>query len=128
MRGLKVVLFINALLFTLYGLVDLFIPDQLVKAGMGQDAASARHVAAIILGLSFVLWAAIRDPARYAAVIDGLILLNGIDLLVGLFQSVSGIESWANTTVGMVLNVALGVGLVIFRPRTAAKPGTALPP
>ena len=116
MRGIRVVLFINLLLWTTYGLVDLFFPAYLVTIKMGQDSASARHVAAIVLGLAIMVWQAFRNPARYVMVVDALIALNVIDLLVGVFQSVNGTELWKDTIAGMILNVVLGLGLVIFRP------------
>jgi hypothetical protein len=50
-------------------------------------------------------------------VVYALIILNIIDLLVGIFQSINGTELWKNSITGMILNVVLGVGLVIFRPR-----------
>ena len=117
MRGLKVFLFINFLLWAIYGLVDLFFPAYLVKMNMGQDSVSARHVAAIVIGLAIIIWYAFRNPAKYAVVVYALIILNAIDLLVGIFQSINGIELWGNSITGMILNVVLGVGLVIFRPR-----------
>ena len=116
MRGIRVVLFINLLLWTTYGLVDLFFPAYLVTIKMGQDSASARHVAAIVLALAIMVWQAFRNPARYVMVVDALIALNVIDLLVGVFQSVNGTELWKDTIAGMILNVVLGLGLVIFRP------------
>ena len=117
MRGIRVVLFINLLLWTTYGLADLFFPAYLVSINMGQDSVSARHVAAIVLGLAIMIWHAFWNPARYVMVVDALIVLNVIDLLVGVFQSVKGIELWKDTITGMILNVVLGLGLVIFRPR-----------
>ena len=117
MRGIKVVLFVNFLLWAMYGLVDLFVPAYLVEMNMGQDAASARHVAAIVLGVDIIIWQAFRNPAKYVMVIDALVVLNVIDLLVGVFQSINGTELWKNTATGMILNVILGVGLVVFRPR-----------
>ena len=116
MRGIRVVLFINLLLWTIYGLADLFFPAYLVSINMGQDSVSARHVAAIVLGLAIMVWQAFRNPARYVMVVDALIALNVIDLLVGVFQSVNGTELWTDTIAGMILNVVLGFGLVIFRP------------
>ena len=97
MRGLRVVLFINFLLWATYGLVDLFFPDYLVTMNMGQDSASARHVAAVIIGLTFIIWQTFRNPAKYAMVVHALIILNAIDLLVGIFQSINGTELWKNT-------------------------------
>ncbi|MBI3200685.1 MAG: hypothetical protein HYZ29_04010 [Myxococcales bacterium] len=127
MRKIKVVLFINLLLWALYGLTDLFFPELLVQMGMGQDPVSARHVAAVFLGLTVVIWHAFRDPARYIMVIDALVFLNAIDLLVGVFQSTRGIEPWANSSVGIALNLCLGAGLVAFRPRRArVEPGLAV--
>ena len=117
MLGLKVVLFINFLLWATYGLVDLFYPAYLVTMKMGQDSASARHVAAIVIGLAIIIWQTFRNPAKYAMVVYALIILNAIDLLVGIFQSINGIELWENTITGIILNVVLGAGLVIFRPR-----------
>ena len=117
MRGIKVVLFINLLLWATYGLADLFFPAYLVTINMGQDSVSARHVAAIVLGLAIMIWHAFRNPARYVMVVDALIVLNVIDLLVGVFQSVKGIELWKNTIAGMIINVILGLSFVIFRPR-----------
>ena len=117
MRGIKVVLFINLLLWAIYGLADLFFPAYLVSIHMGQDSVSARHVAVIVLGLAVVIWHAFRNPARYVMVVDALVVVNVIDSLVGVFQSVKGIELWKDTTMGIILNVVLGLGLVIFRPR-----------
>ena len=118
MRGLKVVLFINFLLWASYGLVDLFFPDYLIKMNMGQSDTSARHVAAIVIGLAIIIWQCYRNPAKYVMVVYALIILNAIDLLVGIFQSINGTELWENTITGIVLNVVLGLGLVIFRPHS----------
>ena len=117
MLGLKVVLFVNFLLWAMYGLVDLFFPAYLVQMNMGQDSVSARHVAAIVLGLAVIIWHAFRNPAKYAMVVYALVILNAIDLLVGVFQSINGTESWKNTLTGIILNVVLGGGLFLFRPR-----------
>jgi len=116
MRGIKVVLFINFLLWASYGVIDLFYPSYLVAMNMGQDSASARHVAAIVIGLAFIIWQTFRNPAKYTMVIYALIILNAIDLLVGIFQSINGTELWENTITGIILNVVLGLGLIIFRP------------
>ena len=122
-RALRVVLFINFLLWAAYGFVDLFFPAYLVSINMGQDSASARHVAAIVVALAIMIWHAFRNPAKYMMVVDAPIVLNVVDLLVGLFQSVNGTELWKNTMGGMILNVVLGTGLVIFRPRGQAVTG-----
>ena len=119
MRGIRVVLFINFLLWALYGVVDLFFPAYLVTMHVGQDSASARHVAAIVLGLAFIIWQAFRNPVKYVVVVDALVIVNVIDSLVGIYQSMNGTELWANTMTGIVMNVVLGAGLVLFRPRGA---------
>ena len=116
MRGIRVVLMLNLILWSAYGLVDLVFPDYLVKMNLGQDAASARHVAAIAIGLAVAIWYAFRSPSEYVGIVDALIVLNSVDLLVGLYQSATSIETWADTTPGMILNVLLGAGLIIFRP------------
>ena len=85
---------------------------------MGQSDTSGRHVAAIVIGLAFIIWQCYRNPAKYAMVVYALIILNAIDLLVGVFQSINGTELWENTITGIILNVLLGLGLVIFRPRS----------
>jgi hypothetical protein len=119
MRGIRVVLFINLLLWTAYAATDLFFPEYLVKMNLGQDAASARHVGAIATGLAVAIWYAFRKPAENVGVINALIVLNVVDLLVGVGQSVAGIETWNNTTPGIVMNTILGAGLIIFRPKTS---------
>ena len=117
MRGLKVFLFINFLSMALYGLADLFFPDQVRAASLGQDPISAPHVAMMFLAFSGAVWYAFRNPAKNVAVVRALIAFLVLDSLAGIFQSMTGVVSWNSTAQNIILPVVLAGGLMYFYPR-----------
>ena len=95
-----------------------FFPRMMAEAGMGpQDLPSARYMAAILLGVATANWYAFRNPLKNVAVVRALISLQGLSILVALYDGFTGAEQWTPAIGSIIFAVVFGGGMAYFYPR-----------
>jgi hypothetical protein len=118
MRGLKVFLVISCVFFLVFGLLNLFMPAKVAEWKLGpSDAVSARHMGALFLALFVASVYAFRNPQKNVAIINTLVVGYGLSGLVGLWNGITGDETWTGVLPGIIACVVIAAGLVIFYPR-----------
>ncbi len=119
MRGLKVFLFITFVIALVYGVIEIFLPAWLAGAKLGpQDAPSARYMGITFLAIALATWYTLRDPVRNIIVVRTLITMMAFFAVLALYHGVTGQESWSIALPGALGHGIIGVGLVLFYPRS----------
>ncbi|MBI2836597.1 MAG: hypothetical protein HYX85_02765 [Chloroflexi bacterium] len=115
MKGLKVFLFLSFLYFAIYGVMALIVPSTITEM-VGSDEAHARILAAVGIGFATAILYAFLDPVKNVAITRAVIVLLGLEALLLIFSSATNAIPWSETMVGIILDAALAIGLVIFLP------------
>ena len=127
-RALRVLLLVFAILVALGSLV--LIAGSSYLAAMAPAVLEAppsmlylvalKFIGVFGLAMSYLLYAASRDPVRYAAVIDAFIFLAlaaaALDLYASFVLHVAPFTGWF-VVVRSIIRVGIAVALIVLRPR-----------
>lgn len=119
---LKVLLVIVGLVQIILGLAYLFFPQAFLHwMGHSPTPADINYplgmLAARFLAYGLGMFVIARDPERHRFWIKNMVLVQGIDLSVGLFYTLSGIVSLHLSAFPMFNAIAIAVLLWLWRPK-----------
>jgi len=126
LRGLFLVL---AICLALGGAALVFATSSLYPLILAGAASTPpvdlllKGVGAVVLGLSYLAYSISRDPVRYVAAIDAVIIVLIVVVLIEVYEMVTrGVDSvYPNhlLLLSTILRAALAAVLIILRPRAA---------
>lgn len=118
--GVRVVLTIGALLFSLTGLGFLFFPAKFLDSFPGETLTPALYTSLTIAGMLSLCWAiamgvALRDVLRSRSLIQAIILLQLIAGVRGFYYDAFVVKVTSGAAAN-VLVIVLGVLLIVLYP------------
>lgn len=123
MKKLKILLYIIGIVQIILGSLALFFPAFFIKTAMGLTAITADigyplgMLASRLLVVGAGMFIVARNPKKYLLIIDGMIAIQVIDLVAGLFYTGTGIVALEASAFPMFNATLFIILLSLWRPK-----------
>ena len=122
MKRLKVLLHVIGVVQVILGMLYLFVPSQfLTMQGLSAPGADIAYplgmLAARFLAYGFGMFFIAREPEKNLFWINNMILIQAVDLAVGIFYTASGVVALSHSVFPMFNAILFIILLSLWRPK-----------